>query len=550
MEIQQVDSNADERAGVARNQNVLHEVAHDPAAVSQFIAPALARIQPSNPAIQLLVLTPDAEVAIAVAAVAARAPEDVRVRVLPVTTARRASRLLATGTPSALAGSPDEILRLIQSAAIKLDSVNTLVIAWADAIVDMGLTEALEGVMAEVPKDASRSIVTSRSSPEIEALVERYARRPRRTGASEADWEEGEPLDARYVIVAPQSRPAALRRLIDDIDPPLAAVYANTEETFAKADALIRSLGYGGESSPLVLTRGEAVPGASLVVLFELPPSPAALRALTAGSPMVVALITPRQQSTLRALCGTGRLSPYTLSGAAASARSREEKLRDELRRTLEGGVPTRELLALEPLLVEYDGVEVAGAALWLLERERARERAAAAAAAAESPESTRLFVNAGERDGVTARDLVGAIANEAGLPGNRIGKVEVRENHSLVEVPLALAAQIAAKLTGVTLRGRRLMARVDQGAPSAEGDRARSGSAAPAGRGGAPRRERSGGESERRSPRGERPVRGEFRRDREQRGGERPVRRGPPRDRDDRADRTGRGPRPERPRG
>ena len=539
---------ADERTGVARNQNVLHEVAHDAAAVSQFIEPVLARIDPATPAIQLLVLTPDAEVAIAVAGVAAREPEDIRLRVLPVTTARRATRLLATGTPSALAGSPEDVLRLIQSAAIKLDSVTTLVIAWADAIIDAGFTESLEGVMAEVPKEAARTIVTSRITPEVEALVERYARRPRRVGASEADWQDGEPIDASYVIVAPQSRPAALRRLIDDIDPPRAAVYANTEETATKVDSLIRSLGYGGDDSPLVLTRGEPVPGASLLVLYELPPNPSILRALADGRPRILALITPPQQSTLRVLFGTGRLTPYTLSGAAASARSREENLRDELRRTLEGGVPTHELLAIEPLLVEYDGAEVAGAALWLLERERARERAAAAVVAAASPESTRIFVNAGERDGVAARDLVGALANEAGLPGNRIGKVEVRDNHSLVEVPLALAQQVASKLTGVTLRGRRLVARVDQGSPQGEGERPRPGAGA-GGRGGPPRRERSGGEGERRGARGDRPARGEFRRDREERVGERPVRRGPPRERDDRGDRGGRGRRTERPR-
>jgi hypothetical protein len=208
-------------------------------------------------------------------------------------------------------------------------------------------------------------------------------------------------------------------------------------------------------------------------------------------------------------------LTPFTLTGAAAGARSREEKLRDELRRTLEGGVPTRELLAIEPLLVEYDGAEVAGAALWLLERERARERAAAATVAAESPLSTRLFLNVGERDGVSARDLVGAIANEAGVPGARIGKVELRENHALVEVPEDRAQQIATRLTGVTLRGRRIVARVDQGAPAGRSER---------------------GERGERSERGER--------------GERPMRRSPARDRgptSDRRERSDRGPREER---
>jgi ATP-dependent RNA helicase DeaD len=427
-----------------------------------------------------------------------------------VTTARRAARLLASGTPSGLAGTPDEILSLIQSARVKLESVTTLVIAWADAIVDAGLTDALEAVVSEIPKDAARAIVTSRTTEAVDALVERYARRPRRSGATELDWMESVPIDARYMIVAPQTRPAALRRLLDDLDPPRAAVYANADETAAKVDALIRSLGYGGADSPLVLTRGESVAGASLVVLFELPPTPAVLRDLAEGEPMIVALITPRQQSTLRALCGTGHLTPYTLTGAAASARSRDEKLREELRRTLEGGVPTRELLAIEPLLVEYDGAEVAGAALWLLERERARVRAAAAAETPEATKSTRLFVNAGERDGITARDLVGAIANEAGIPGGRIGKVELRENHSLVEVPLDRAQQIASRLTGITLKGRRIAARVDQGAPQERSERpvGRSPGRERSERGGGERRERS--ERPQRSDRGDRSSRGE----------------------------------------
>jgi hypothetical protein len=304
-----------ERAGIGRNQNVLHEVAHDAAAISEFIAPALARVDRDAPGIQLLVLTPDAEVAIAVAAAAARAPEDVSVPVLPVTTARRASRLLASGSPGAIAGAPDQVLELIQSSRIKLDSVTTLVIAWADAMMEAGLTEALEAVVSEIPKEAARAIVTSRTTPEVDALVERYARRARRVGPTELDALENVPIDARYMIVAPQTRPAALRRLLDDVDPPRAAVYANTDETARKVESLIRSLGYEGEESPLVLTRGEPVAGASLLVLFELPPNPGVLRDLSEGGAMIVALITPRQQFTLRGRSIVARVAQGAQAG-------------------------------------------------------------------------------------------------------------------------------------------------------------------------------------------------------------------------------------------
>jgi ATP-dependent RNA helicase DeaD len=139
--------------------------------------------------------------------------------------------------------------------------------------------------------------------------------------------------------------------------------------------------------------------------------------------------------------------------------------------------------------------------------------------------------VNAGERDGVTARDLVGAIANEAGIPGGRIGKVELRENHALVEVPLDRAQQIASRLTGTTLRGRRIVARVDQGAPPERGER-------PVRRPPARERWERGGRGER-GDRAERSERGE-------RGGR--AGRG---ERSDRSERFGRGDRTERgPRG
>jgi hypothetical protein len=194
--------------------------------------------------------------------------------------------------------------------------------------------------------------------------------------------------------------------------------------------------------------------------------------------------------------------------------------MREELRRVLVEGVPARELLALEPLLAEYDGAEVAAAALRLLERERERPREAPAeqGTAKAAKETARLFINIGTRDNVQARDLVGAIANEAGVPGDRIGRVELRDGHSLVEVPADVAEQVAAKLTGVMVRGRRLAARLDQ-------DRAtRLGRGERSERGERPeRRERfPRGERPERGERGERPVRGDRfpRGERRERGG------------------------------
>ncbi|MFI5241438.1 MAG: DbpA RNA binding domain-containing protein [Gemmatimonadales bacterium] len=521
----------EERPAVARNQNVLYVLPHDAAAVSQFMEPALERLDPESEDTQLLILTPDAETAVLIAEAATRARTGTPARVLPVTAWRRAMRLQRLRPATVIAGTPSDILELIRGSAIKLDTLSTLVLAWADVMSDAA-GEPLEAVMAEVPKDAARVIVASHLTAAVEALAERYARRARRSNVSPVV--EGMMVDLRYVAIAPQARRTALRRLLDDTDPERAAVYARSDEAANEVAATLRALGISDDEPSIVITRGDPVENVSLLVLYESPLSAEALQTLAGDGTSTIALATARQIPALRVLAGGGRVTPFVLSGPGARARSRDEKVRDELRASLAGGVNARELIALEPLLTEFDGVEIAAAALRLLEREREKresapaERAPSATAApappaesGERPERgeraprsergdrparsdrgerpdrgargasprgaprgapsrtpasrgamSRLFVNAGKSDGMTPRDLVGSIANESGISSDQIGKIELRDTHSIVEISTPVAEQVAEKMNGITVRGKRLTMRVDNDRPASRTDR------------------------------------------------------------------------------
>jgi len=238
-----------------------------------------------------------------------------------------------------------------------------------------------------------------------------------------------------------------------------------------------------------------------------MPSSEDELRQLVAAaSPArVLALVTPRQISALRRMAG-GAVAPLALPEPAARARSREESLRDELRAVLHTEQYARELVMLEPLLADHDGAEIAAAALRLLERQRATP-VTLGAAPAQGP-VTRLYINVGAMDDIRPGDLVGAITNEAGISRADLGRVDVRDKHSTVEVATPVANAVVSKLTGVQMKGRRVIARVDEDRP----------------------RERRDGE---RSSRPGRPERG----GRSDRG----DRRGPPRDRRPSRERPGR---------
>jgi len=76
-------------------------------------------------------------------------------------------------------------------------------------------------------------------------------------------------------------------------------------------------------------------------------------------------------------------------------------------------------------------------------------------------PGMTRLFVHAGRRAGIRPMDIVGAIANEAGVAGNRVGSIDLYDNFTFVEVPAADAPRVLQALNNTTLRGRHVEVRV-----------------------------------------------------------------------------------------
>ena len=74
-----------------------------------------------------------------------------------------------------------------------------------------------------------------------------------------------------------------------------------------------------------------------------------------------------------------------------------------------------------------------------------------------------RVFVGLGKKDRASAKDLVGALIREAGVAKDDIGRIEVRETFSVVEVAAAAADRAVRGLTGTTIRGRRVVARLDR---------------------------------------------------------------------------------------
>jgi ATP-dependent RNA helicase DeaD len=74
--------------------------------------------------------------------------------------------------------------------------------------------------------------------------------------------------------------------------------------------------------------------------------------------------------------------------------------------------------------------------------------------------DTVRLFIGLGRSAGLRPSDLVGAIANEAGVAGSAIGVIEIADRSALVEVPAEAAELVIDALRRTKLRGRRVAVR------------------------------------------------------------------------------------------
>jgi ATP-dependent RNA helicase DeaD len=71
-----------------------------------------------------------------------------------------------------------------------------------------------------------------------------------------------------------------------------------------------------------------------------------------------------------------------------------------------------------------------------------------------------RMWVGLGHAANIRPGDLVGAIAGEAGLPGDQIGAIEITERFSVVELPEAELDRVIEAIANCTIKGRKPKAR------------------------------------------------------------------------------------------
>lgn len=385
----------------------------------------------------------------------------------------------ALGASWALPGRADvlfagaaDLVEALRAGAVSVQGAEAIVVDQANLIESLSGLDPVERILDYAPDGAQRVLSALPMTPGVSSLVDRLFKRTMTVPGPVTDVPKRGSVRFR---IAPEPREDATLSVVDELfadGARHALVYCRNADRAADVGDYLTLHGFtagapGDGSVPVWLGidalegRAAAKAGEGVVVVScDAPFDPDTLdRRHSVGEGGVV-IVLPREVAHLRAL---GKRTGYETVPFPPPATPSTSVTR--LRAMLETAIEERDtgpyMLALEPLFEKYDPAEVAAAAAALL-RDRGSVDGAepatpvtGAARAAGVPSWSKLFVSVGERDGLRAGDLLGAITGEADVAGDAVGKIDIHESHTVVEVHEPVARKVIQALNGTTIKGR-----------------------------------------------------------------------------------------------
>ena len=422
---------------------------------------------------------------------------------------------------------PGRALDHIRRRSLELSEVRFVVLDEADEMLDMGFAEDLEAILDALPEERQTALLSATIAPRVASIAERHLSDPVRVKIHREKAAAGEVPRVRQTayVVSRQHKLAALSRVLDMEDPASAIVFCRTRGEVDQLSESLAAHGYraaalhggltqeqrdrvmrrfrDGSLELLIATdvaaRGLDIENVSHVVNYDVPMSPDAYvhrigrtgRAGRAG--VAITFAEPRERRYLRNI---EQLTKQTIKTESVPTivdlRARRLDLtRAAIEEVLVSGELDDYRVVAETLGSEYDVMDVATAAIKLAHEARAggasdeveipeavvppdadagralpkrkRERRAASARDTRGGDVTRLYIGLGRASGIRPGDIVGAIANEAGVSPKGIGAIDIADKFSIVEVRQDEARSIIAALRGTTLRGKKVTVREDR---------------------------------------------------------------------------------------
>jgi len=495
-----------------------------------FALPLLARLDLKLKLPQVLALTPTRELAIQVAEAFQQYASELKgFHVLPIYGGQEYGgqiRQLKRGV-HVVVGTPGRIMDHMRKGTLKLDRLNAVVLDEADEMLRMGFIEEVEWILEQTPERRQMALFSATMPPAVERIARRHLHDPRQISIA-ARTATAEGVRQRYWMVSGIHKLDALTRILEVEPFEAILIFVRTKIATTELAERLDARGYAaaplngdmpqkqreqmierlkrGKLDILVATdvaaRGLDVDRISHVINFDIPNDAEAYihrigRTGRAGrNGEAILFVAPRERRMLGAIEAATRqkIELLELPSTEAVNNRRIAAFKQKITDTLTGGelafmqhmieqyqqehdVPAIEIAAAlarmtlgdQPLLLDPDPPPSRRRDTDSKPRGGRREPRGEKRRSPPAADMERFRIEVGHMHGVKPGNIVGAIANEAGLDGRHIGAIEIESDFSLLDLPVGMPREVFRDLKKVWVCGQQLrISRLGKGNDSA----------------------------------------------------------------------------------
>jgi ATP-dependent RNA helicase DeaD len=457
-----------------------------------FGLPLLQYLEPDNPEVQAIVMTPTRELCIQVTQALRAYAEHLDINIVAIfggAPIRSQQSQLRSGAHVVVA-TVGRMMDLMSRRSLVLTSARYVVLDEADEMLDLGFIEDVEKILRMCPSGRQTALFSATMPPPIQKLAEGYMYDPTTISITPKTLTV-DAIQQAFVVVPSRDKAARLVELLKTEEPEQAIIFTRTKIGASRLERTLKDKGLDvkalhGDMSQgsrdgvmiafkdhrvrlLVATdiaaRGLDIEHVTHVINFDVPNSSEVYvhrigRTGRVGrTGRAITFVTPEERDEI------GRIerdvkttigeweTPEERLEHAPRPRRRERTKRDvPAPAPKEAGEDDADHGTLE---VDAKPVESAAEAKPSNGTEPATGKADADAD--DAAKTTKLFVNRGERSGIDEDDLRWALREGAVLPEDAIHDVRVLHRFSFVEVDPDQAERTVEFLDGTKLKGKEI---------------------------------------------------------------------------------------------
>lgn len=466
-----------------------------------YSLPILNSIDKKSKKVQAIILCPTRELALQVVGEIrkfAKFEENIKtVAVYGGESIERQIKALKGGA-QIIVGTPGRVMDHMRRKTLKLQDIKKVVLDEADEMLNMGFEEDINTILSEIPETRQTILFSATMSKRILEIANKYLKDPYKIKIKAKELTVDK-IEQMSIELKQAMKDETLTRLIDINKPKKAVVFCNTKRKVDDLIDMLKQKGYRAESlhgdirqeqrerimkkfkkgefqllvATDVVARGIDVDELELVVNYDVPQEEEYYvhrigrtgRNGKVGKAYTFVVGKERVKLAGIEKYAHTKILKGKIPTDAEIREIKREKIFNNIQSTIDEKlyVDNEAIDELYNKLKENNSDENIIKALLQYSVGNEITIKKISLGNTKNKENIKLFFSLGKMDSIKAKDIVGSIAANTAISGDRIGKINVLEKFSFVEVPTIYAEDVLNGMNGKKIKGKEVRIEVSE---------------------------------------------------------------------------------------